>query len=103
MKKIINENIKIERVEVSREEAAKLFQEMNDRLKLELLEAIPSGESVTLYKQGEFVDLCRGPHLPSTGYLKAFQLTHVSVHIGEVIVITKCFSAYMVLHSLLKN
>ncbi|HHL0969633.1 TPA: threonine--tRNA ligase [Bacillus cereus] len=78
MKKIINENIKIERVEVSREEAAKLFQEMNDRLKLELLEAIPSGESVTLYKQGEFVDLCRGPHLPSTGYLKAFQLTQVS-------------------------
>ncbi|MGG0233816.1 threonine--tRNA ligase [Bacillus tropicus] len=78
MKKIINENIKIERVEVSREEAAKLFQEMNDRLKLELLEAIPSEESVTLYKQGEFVDLCRGPHLPSTGYLKAFQLTHVS-------------------------
>ncbi|HFK1751461.1 TPA: threonine--tRNA ligase [Bacillus cereus] len=78
MKKIINENIKIERVEVSREEAAKLFQEMNDLLKLELLEAIPSGESVTLYKQGEFVDLCRGPHLPSTGYLKAFQLTHVS-------------------------
>ncbi|HFK1738708.1 TPA: threonine--tRNA ligase [Bacillus cereus] len=78
MKKIINENIKIERVEVSREEAAKLFQEMNYRLKLELLEAIPSGESVTLYKQGEFVDLCRGPHLPSTGYLKAFQLTHVS-------------------------
>ncbi|HBS45918.1 MAG TPA: threonine--tRNA ligase, partial [Paenibacillus sp.] len=68
----------IERVEVSREEAAKLFQEMNDRLKLELLEAIPSGESVTLYKQGEFVDLCRGPHLPFTGYLKAFQLTHVS-------------------------
>ncbi|RKI24238.1 threonine--tRNA ligase [Bacillus thuringiensis] len=78
MKKIINENIKIERVEVSREEAAKLFREMNDRLKLELLEAIPSGESVTLYKQGEFVDLCRGPHLPSTGYLKVFQLTHVS-------------------------
>ncbi|PEC86791.1 threonine--tRNA ligase [Bacillus cereus] len=78
MKKIINENIKIERVEVSREEAKKLFQEMNDHLKLELLEAIPSEESVTLYKQGEFVDLCRGPHLPSTGYLKAFQLTHVS-------------------------
>ncbi|PGK35558.1 threonine--tRNA ligase [Bacillus anthracis] len=78
MKKIINENVKIERVEVSREEAAKLFQEMNDSLKLELLEAIPNGESVTLYKQGEFVDLCRGPHLPSTGYLKAFQLTHVS-------------------------
>ena len=78
MKNIINENVKIERVEVSREEAKELFQEMNDSLKLELLEAIPNGESVTLYKQGEFVDLCRGPHLPSTGYLKAFQLTHVS-------------------------
>ncbi|WP_305927487.1 threonine--tRNA ligase [Bacillus mycoides] len=78
MKNIINENVKIERVEVSREEAKDLFQEMKDSLKLELLEAIPNGESVTLYKQGEFVDLCRGPHLPSTGYLKAFQLTHVS-------------------------
>ncbi|MBJ7996403.1 threonine--tRNA ligase [Bacillus mycoides] len=78
MKNIINENVKIERVEVSREEAKELFQEMNDSFKLELLEAIPNGESVTLYKQGEFVDLCRGPHLPSTGYLKAFQLTHVS-------------------------
>ncbi|MGG0262196.1 threonine--tRNA ligase [Bacillus mycoides] len=78
MKNIINENVKIERVEVSREEAKELFQDMNDSLKLELLEAIPNGESVTLYKQGEFVDLCRGPHLPSTGYLKAFQLTHVS-------------------------
>ncbi|PGB02217.1 threonine--tRNA ligase [Bacillus toyonensis] len=78
MRNIIKENISIERVEVSREEAAKLFQEMNDSLKLELLEAIPDEESVTLYKQGEFVDLCRGPHVPSTGYLKAFQLTHVS-------------------------
>ncbi|MEK4578444.1 threonine--tRNA ligase [Bacillus sp. FSL R12-0074] len=78
MKNIINENVKIERVEVSREEAKELFQEMNDSLKLELLEAIPNVESVTLYKQGEFVDLCRGPHLPSTGYLKAFQLTQVS-------------------------
>ncbi|MBK5487780.1 threonine--tRNA ligase [Bacillus sp. TH17] len=78
MKNIINENVKIERVEVSREEAKDLFQEMKDSLKLELLEAIPNGESVTLYKQGEFVDLCRGPHFPSTGYLKAFQLTHVS-------------------------
>lgn len=78
MKNIIKENIRIERVEVSREEAEKLFQEMNDHLKLELLEAIPNEESVTLYKQGEFVDLCRGPHLPSTGYLKAFQLTNVS-------------------------
>ncbi|PEE41426.1 threonine--tRNA ligase [Bacillus pseudomycoides] len=78
MKNIVNENLKIERVEIIRKEAEKLFQDVNDHLKLELLEAIPENEIVTIYKQGEFVDLCRGPHLPSTGYLKVFQLTHVS-------------------------
>ncbi|WP_439741644.1 threonine--tRNA ligase [Bacillus pseudomycoides] len=78
MKNIVNENLKIERVEITRKEAEKLFKDINDHLKLELLEAIPENELVTIYKQGEFVDLCRGPHLPSTGYLKAFQLTHVS-------------------------
>ncbi|PDY46844.1 threonine--tRNA ligase [Bacillus pseudomycoides] len=78
MQNIINENLKMERVEITRKEAKKLFQDINDHLKLELLEAIPENELVTIYKQGEFVDLCRGPHLPSTGYLKAFQLTHVS-------------------------
>ncbi|PEB50501.1 threonine--tRNA ligase [Bacillus pseudomycoides] len=78
MRNIINENLKIERVEITRKEAEKLFQDIKDDLKLELLEAIPENEVVTIYKQGEFVDLCRGPHLPSTGYLKAFQLTHVS-------------------------
>ena len=76
---------------------------MNDRLKLELLEAIPSGESVTLYKQGEFVDLCRGPHLPSTGYLKAFQLTHVSGAYWRGDSNNLRFSVYMVLHSLLRK
>ncbi|WP_410982520.1 threonine--tRNA ligase [Bacillus cereus] len=78
MQNIVNENLKIERVEITRKEAEELFQDVNDHLKLELLEAIPEGEVVTIYKQGEFIDLCRGPHLPSTGYLKAFQLTHVS-------------------------
>ncbi|MBY0599277.1 threonine--tRNA ligase [Bacillus bingmayongensis] len=78
MQNIINENLEIERVEITRDEAEKLFQDINDHLKLELLEAIPENEVVTIYKQGEFVDLCRGPHLPSTGYLKAFRLTHVS-------------------------
>ncbi|PFZ11454.1 threonine--tRNA ligase [Bacillus pseudomycoides] len=78
MQNIINENLKMERVEITRKEAKKLFQDINDHLKLELLEAIPENELVTIYKQGEFVDLCRGPHLPSTGYLKVFQLIHVS-------------------------
>ncbi|MGF9977806.1 threonine--tRNA ligase [Viridibacillus arvi] len=76
MAKIIAENIEIVRVELSREEAKKLFQK--DPLKLELLEDIPQDEIVTVYRQGEFVDLCRGPHLPATRFIKAFKLTHIS-------------------------
>ncbi|QPC47185.1 threonine--tRNA ligase [Mangrovibacillus cuniculi] len=78
MKKIISENISIERIEVSRDEAAKRFEEMGDPYKIELLEAIPADETVTLYEQGEFVDLCRGVHVPSTGKLKEFKLLSVA-------------------------
>ncbi|WP_209369529.1 threonine--tRNA ligase [Priestia megaterium] len=78
MKKIINENHPIERTEVTRSEAERIFSEINDELKLELLRDIPMNETVTIYKQGEFFDLCRGPHLPSTGMVKAFKLTKVS-------------------------
>ncbi|MGE6628931.1 threonine--tRNA ligase [Bacillus sp. NPDC077027] len=74
MKKIINANLPIERVEVSREEAKKRFEEIGDELKLELLEAIPEGDVVTIYEQGEFFDLCRGIHVPSTGKIKEFKL-----------------------------
>lgn len=74
MKKIINSNLPIERIEVSREEAKERFEAIGDQLKLELLEAIPEGEAVTIYEQGEFFDLCRGIHLPSTGKIKEFKL-----------------------------
>ncbi|MEI4789174.1 threonine--tRNA ligase [Bacillus sp. FJAT-53060] len=74
MKKIINSNLPIERIEVSREEAKKRFEAIGDELKLELLQAIPEGEAVTIYEQGEFFDLCRGIHLPSTGKIKEFKL-----------------------------
>ncbi|UQZ93842.1 threonine--tRNA ligase [Bacillus safensis] len=74
MKKIINRNLPIERIEVSREEAKQRFEAIGDELKLELLEAIPEGEAVTIYEQGEFFDLCRGIHLPSTGKIKEFKL-----------------------------
>ncbi|AVI41914.1 threonine--tRNA ligase [Bacillus pumilus] len=74
MKKIINSNLPIERIEVSREDAKKRFEAIGDQLKLELLEAIPEGEAVTIYEQGEFFDLCRGIHLPSTGKIKEFKL-----------------------------
>ncbi|MFS0654621.1 threonine--tRNA ligase [Bacillus sp. 179-C3.3 HS] len=74
MKKIINSNLPIERIEVSREEAKARFEAIGDQLKLELLEAIPEGEAVTIYEQGEFFDLCRGIHVPSTGKIKEFKL-----------------------------
>jgi len=78
MKHIINENLEIKRIEVSYKEAEELFAQKDERLKLEILKDIPRGEDITLYQQGEFVDLCRGPHLPSTGMIKAFKLTRVS-------------------------
>lgn len=78
MENIINENLEIKRMEVSYEEAEKLFKEKGEPLKLEILKDIPKVEKITLYQQGEFIDLCRGPHLPSTGLIKAFKLTRVS-------------------------
>ncbi|KAA2272070.1 threonine--tRNA ligase [Staphylococcus haemolyticus] len=72
MKQIVDENHKIERKVVSREEAKSFFKD--DPYKLELIDAIPADESVTLYSQGEFTDLCRGVHVPSTSKIKEFKL-----------------------------
>ncbi|MDU2592660.1 threonine--tRNA ligase [Staphylococcus sp.] len=72
MKQIVNENYKIERKVVSREEAKDFFKD--DPYKLELIDAIPEDENVTLYSQGEFTDLCRGVHVPSTSKIKEFKL-----------------------------
>lgn len=76
MKKIVSENLEFQREEISRSAATELFAP--DPLKLELLADIPEGEVITVYRQGDFIDLCRGPHLPATRFLKAFKLTHVS-------------------------
>jgi len=76
MKKIVSENFTISRKEVSRDEAQQLFA--HDPLKLELLDAIPADELVTVYSQGEFTDLCRGPHVPSTNKLQHFKLMSIS-------------------------
>lgn len=78
MKKIINENIDVVRKEVSREEAIALYKEIGDEYKLELIEAIPENETVTLYEQGDFFDLCRGVHVPSTGKIKEFKLLSIA-------------------------
>ncbi|KKC47459.1 MULTISPECIES: threonine--tRNA ligase [Paenibacillus] len=78
MERIIKEDIPIRRREVSREEALATFEKMEDPLKLELIRDLPEGSVITIYDQGEFFDLCRGPHLPSTGKIKAFKLLSVA-------------------------
>jgi len=74
MNAIVKQNLPIERMEMSREEAVKFFKSKGEYYKAEIIESIPSNEALSLYKQGDFVDLCRGPHVPSTSKLKAFKL-----------------------------
>jgi threonyl-tRNA synthetase len=78
MEKIVKEDLPIRRKVVSRAEATEIFQGLNDHLKLELIRDLPEDATITLYEQGEFFDLCRGPHLPSTGFIKAFKLMNVA-------------------------
>lgn len=78
MKKIINENFPFERLEVSRQEAQKQMEALGQTYKLERLADIPEGEIVSLYRNGEFLDLCRGPHMPKTGDIKAIKLLNIA-------------------------
>ncbi|WP_240374645.1 threonine--tRNA ligase [Bacillus piscicola] len=78
MQRIVDQNLEVVREEVSREEAKKMYKEIGDDLKLELIDAIPEEEKTTIYTQGEFFDLCRGVHVPSTGKLKKFKLMSIS-------------------------
>ena len=79
MKDIVDRDESIEREVWEPDTAAEFFRGIGEEYKAEIIESIPSDEDLTLYRQGEFIDLCRGPHLPSTGKLgKAFKLTHVS-------------------------
>ena len=75
MKKIVKENLKIERFELPRAEAIALMQEKDEPYKVQLIEELPEDAVISFYKQGEFTDLCAGPHLFSTGAVKAFKLT----------------------------
>jgi len=77
MQEIIAHNIPFNRIEITREEAIKLFSERNETYKVEILEEITS-ETISLYRQGDFIDLCRGPHIPSTGTIKAFKLLSIA-------------------------
>lgn len=78
MKNIIKENLKLERITLSRNDAIELMKEIGELYKVELIENLPEDEIISFYKQGEFIDLCAGPHVPSTGKIKAFKLLSVA-------------------------
>ncbi len=78
MEKIIKEDLPLERFVLPREEAIRFMEERNEPYKVELIRELPEGEEISFYRQGDFVDLCAGPHIPSTGKIKAFKLLQVA-------------------------
>ncbi|GBD38799.1 Threonine--tRNA ligase 1 [bacterium HR37] len=78
MKEIVEENKPLVRKKVSREEAIRIFREAGETYKIEIINEIPPEEQITIYEQGDWFDLCRGPHAPSTGFVKAFKLLSVA-------------------------
>ena len=78
MKELAEQNIAIQRSTIDRDAAIEYFKGLGEDYKAEIIESIPSGETLSLYEQGDFTDLCRGPHVPSTGHLKAFKLTKLA-------------------------
>ena len=77
MAELAKADLKIERQVLTKTDALKLFRDMGEHYKVELIEALDA-ETVSLYRQGNFVDLCRGPHLPATSSCKAFKLTSIA-------------------------
>ncbi len=78
MAELAKSNLPVERSVMSRPEAVKMFEEMGEKYKVEIIESIPGEEDLSFYKQGDFIDLCRGPHVPNTGHLKVFKLMKVA-------------------------
>ncbi len=78
MKELAEQNIPIQRSTIDRDAAVDYFKGLGEDYKAEIIESIPSGETLSLYAQGDFTDLCRGPHVPNTGHIKAFKLTKLA-------------------------
>jgi threonyl-tRNA synthetase len=78
MAEIVKRDVKVERNEMPRDEAVKFFSDMGEKYKAEIIASIPSNEPISLYRQDNFIDLCRGPHVPGTGKLKVFKLMKVA-------------------------
>ena len=78
MNELSKQNLPVERSVMERPDAIKLFEQMGEKYKVEIIDSIPGEEPLSFYKQGDFIDLCRGPHVPSTGHIKAFKLMKVA-------------------------
>lgn len=78
MEELVKKDFSVSRKVVSRDEALRYFKGIGEFYKAQIIEGIPSEETLTMYQQGDFIDLCRGPHVPSTGRIKAFKLTKVA-------------------------
>ncbi|MDH5392515.1 MAG: threonine--tRNA ligase [Gammaproteobacteria bacterium] len=78
MSELVKADFKVERTVMSRDDAVNFFRDMGEQYKAEIIESIPADQPLSLYKQGDFIDLCRGPHVPSTGAIKAFKLTKLA-------------------------
>lgn len=78
MEELVSDDVQVERIVCSRERAVELFRNMGEQFKVQIIEDLPPSEEISIYKQGEWMDLCRGPHVPSTGKIKAFKLTKVA-------------------------
>ena len=78
MEEIVGDDLPVQRIVCSREHAVELFRNMGEQFKVQIIEELPPEEEISIYKQGEWMDLCRGPHVPSTGRIKAFKLTKVA-------------------------
>lgn len=95
MKKIAKEDLAIERFELGREDAIKLMEEQGENYKVELISELPEGEIISFYKQGDFTDLCRGPHLSSTKKVKAIRLQNVTGAYWRGDEKIRCYKEYM--------
>ncbi len=78
MKKLVKADLPVKRTEIKRDAAIQFFRGLGEEYKAKIIEDIPANETLTMYQQGDFIDLCRGPHVPSTGKIKAFKLTRVA-------------------------
>ena len=78
MQELVANDLEVSRLVYSREQAVEMFREMGEHYKVEIIEELPKGEEISVYQQGDWMDLCRGPHVPSTGKLGAFKLTKVA-------------------------